>query len=177
MGVDWFSARHCRAAISTLLAKLVSRNENPPLRLPANVAPNINDDPVADSRPTITEPHNEAANNTATDNRMNRNKRRKYNYGSDSTNTANATNPTGQFEYVNNGYTNINTYASDFANRHPVLQYSGPDFGFDSASATNYQGGWENLLNQNFTVTPSGQFFNSDEWDMYMQSFGGRFDL
>jgi hypothetical protein len=56
----------------------------------------------------------------------------------------------------------------------PVLQYRGPDFGFDSSQlATNWRG--SELPNMNGLSEPAG-LYDLAGWDAYMQNWGNSFN-
>lgn len=54
----------------------------------------------------------------------------------------------------------------------PVLEYRGPDFGFDSNYLAD-AGDWQTLLDQNVDVS-SGGLFDEAGWDAYIQGFEDR---
>ena len=54
----------------------------------------------------------------------------------------------------------------------PVLEYRGPDFGFDSNYLADAED-WQTLLDQNVDIG-SGGLFDGAEWDAYMQGFEDR---
>lgn len=146
MNSDWVSARHCRAAINTLLVRLTARTDAEP------------------THNTILNTTNDETANPADQYVSVGNKRRRQTRDTERNS-------------ANQDMVPSDTGPSVAPSRHPVLEYSGPDFGFDSASATTYQGGWENLLSQNINLDSSGQLFYNAEWDVYMQNFGDRFGL
>ncbi|UKZ47763.1 hypothetical protein TrVGV298_001991 [Trichoderma virens] len=61
----------------------------------------------------------------------------------------------------------------DYPSFQPVLEYTGPDFGFD-ADQFSQQGEWERFLSENMNPESSGLLFNNAGWDTYLQNIGGR---
>jgi hypothetical protein len=53
-----------------------------------------------------------------------------------------------------------------------VLEYRGPDFGFDSNYLADAED-WQTLLDQNVDVS-SGGLFDGAGWDAYIQGFEDR---
>lgn len=159
MSPVWVGARHCRAAVHTFLGRLTAR---------------ANGETVIIAPITVREPENEdmAGATEAVADAVSRpgsgSKRRRYTKDID-------THVAYQYTDQLNDRSAANGHYSEFAGQHPVLEYAGPDFGFDSASATAYQ--WDGLVSQGLDMESSAQLFNSTEWDVYMQSLGGKFGL
>jgi hypothetical protein len=61
----------------------------------------------------------------------------------------------------------------DYPSFQPVLEYTGPDFGFD-ADQFSQQGEWERFLSENMNPESSGLLFNNAGWETYLQNIGGR---
>lgn len=57
----------------------------------------------------------------------------------------------------------------------PVLEYTGPDFGFDTTSFDIDEMRDESLSHQASTEFPG--FFSNTEWNAYMNTFDGRFNF
>ena len=74
-----------------------------------------------------------------------------------------------QFQNPNDG-SGLSLIPTDVQNWQPILQYIGPDFGFD-ADIFTYEG--EGFANQEL----NGELFNTIGWDTYMHGFGDRFNL
>ncbi|CAM1501333.1 Fc.00g104950.m01.CDS01 [Cosmosporella sp. VM-42] len=79
-----------------------------------------------------------------------------------------------QFQNLNDG-SGLSLNPSDIQNWQPILQYIGPDFGFD-ADIFTCQGGSNGFPNQELNGEP-GVLFNNLGWDTYMDGFGDRFNL
>ncbi len=55
----------------------------------------------------------------------------------------------------------------------PVLEYTGPDFGFDTYQFGR-QDAWQEFLAQGLNPGLSGLLFDNAGWDSYVQNFGDR---
>lgn len=55
----------------------------------------------------------------------------------------------------------------------PVLEYTGPDFGFDAYQFSR-EDAWQDFLTQGLNPGLSDLLFDSDGWNSYVQTFEGR---
>ncbi|PNP49374.1 hypothetical protein THARTR1_09696 [Trichoderma harzianum] len=180
MSRNWTSAHHCRVTLKMLLDRLTSKP------FMEKINPALSADPSFSVLTDWSQPVFSTYQNLL---EGSRNKRRRV----DQNNTKNNNNTT------NNGVNNINNnfmggsvsgYPAnhfvgpdtefmggdnlwDYPSFQPVLEYTGPDFGFD-ADQFSQQGEWERFLSENMNPESSGLLFNNAGWDTYFQNMGDR---
>ncbi|KAL1874751.1 hypothetical protein VTK73DRAFT_228 [Phialemonium thermophilum] len=173
MGARWTSARHCHAALRLLLAKLMSTRtaaelsaSSVPASPPSDVAAGAAG--VRSSNPprrhgSITNNYNSSNNNS--------NKRRRYDVEAGPSTRMSQPAQTQSQSYnvaVEAEYPSITPLWQ------PVLEYMGPDFGYDAAyMAGRYEA--QHFPFQNADAPESvGLLFNDVGWDAYVQNIGDR---
>lgn len=152
MGGTWTSASRCRDTLKLMLDQLTSEpgglpNNTP--QMPANKPDETMSNVSLDS---------EASVGTAEEVQ---NKRRKYNHTATQPplypSAAPALIPGPDASYM----------------WQPVLEYTGPDFGFDTNHFC-HQGAWQEFLVQGLNPGLSGLLFDNAGWDSYVKIFGDR---
>lgn len=160
MGSRWASARHCHAALKTLLERLRLRHSGGHRNLSPTRPYRVDEDESEDavgappSYPKSTMPSEEPQSN----------KRRRTNGDLGAY--------TQHHSYSQRQSLPLGVDMFEPQNWQPVLEYTGPDFGFDADQLAE-RGEWQGLLNQNLNGE-SGGLFDGAGWDAYLQSFGER---
>ncbi|OAA36329.1 Transcription factor [Beauveria brongniartii RCEF 3172] len=147
----WTSASHCRDTLKLMLDQLTSK----PLSLSNNAfhIPQATSDANIPSEISTSDVTVDAAEEA-------RNKRRKSNH-----------NAATQSPLWSNTECSSGLPASYMW--QPVLEYTGPDFGFD-ANQFCRQDAWQEFLAQGLNPGLSGLLFENAGWDSYVKTFGDR---
>lgn len=163
MGSTWVSARHCRAALKTLLDRLQLRSRGGHQHAQSTSTPRASHDEISGltNTSTVYPSHSSAAEGTPS------NKRQRMN--------GEAATYLQRQSYSQGPNFSFGPDMSESQIWQPVLEYTGPDFGFDSNQLAD-RGEWQGLLNQNFNAE-SGGLFDIAGWDAYVQSFGDRLNF
>lgn len=163
MGPTWVSARHCRAALQTLLDRLQLRSRGGQQHASSTPAPRASHDATNGftSSSSVYPGHSSGAEATPSS------KRQKTNGDAGTYVQRQSHNQGPNFS--------VGPDMSESQIWQPVLEYTGPDFGFDSNQLAD-RGEWQGLLNQNFNAE-SGGLFDIAGWDAYVQSFGDRLNF
>ncbi|KAI1503271.1 fungal-specific transcription factor domain-containing protein [Biscogniauxia marginata] len=160
LGTRWASAGRCYAALKALLDKLTTQFHG---EIPDSISKPTLLRPVEDGQdqPIVTE----SSINTNPDTPgMRTGKRRRL-----------------QSDTRDNFFTDeafgarTNTSSSSFHNSMPVLEYTGPDFGFDAARSHDQGTIPQNLCNHQLNID-SG-LFSDASWDLYINNFDNGFGL
>ncbi|PQK08078.1 hypothetical protein BB8028_0001g01570 [Beauveria bassiana] len=148
MGSTWTSASHCRDTLQLMLDQLTSK----PLSLPNNAfhIQQATSDANEISSSDVTVDAAEEA----------RNKRRKSNH-----------NVAAQSPLWSNTECASGSGLAASYMWQPVLEYTGPDFGFD-ANQFCRQDAWQEFLAQGLNPGLSGLLFENAGWDSYVKTFG-----
>ena len=154
MGSNWTSASYCHASLKLMLDKLKSK--------PARIL--IDSDP----RPTLVAADQRGSHNEETSiserTQEPRSKRRKHN---------DAVVPPVPVEHGAISAEGSGQRISYGGVWQPVLEYTGPDFGFD-AYQFDHQDAWQGFLAQGLTSESLSLLYDDAGWNSYVQSFGDR---
>ncbi|OAR05951.1 hypothetical protein LLEC1_01407 [Akanthomyces lecanii] len=152
MGGTWTSASRCRDTLKLMLDQLTSE--------PGSVPNNMSHMPasIPDETMSSVSLDSEASVNTA---EQTQNKRRKHDHA--------ATQPP---LYANADPALVSGLDTSYM-WQPVLEYTGPDFGFDTNQFCR-QGAWQEFLVQGLNPGLSGLLFDNAGWDSYVKIFGDR---
>ncbi|KAH8174492.1 fungal specific transcription factor domain-containing protein [Sarocladium implicatum] len=162
MGSKWSSARRCRMTLATFLGKL-EKGYRARQQVPDGPSTNSLDrDTLMDS----SDPGRMGSPSPRSDTTP-RNKRRR---------THSHLEPSPQCQpQTRSSHSDMVSDPMDYHLWQPVLQYRGPDFGFDSSQMAP-QGEWLGLLNNNIPSESAG-LYDLSGWDAYMQSWGNNFNF
>ncbi|PNY18341.1 Uncharacterized protein TCAP_07545 [Tolypocladium capitatum] len=157
MGSNWASARRCHAALRTLRNRLTASSSGGLESCPSPTAPGVSLD-----RPTgsLGTNHPRPAR-TAAAREANSAKRRRHN------GDAHVPPPNQTHQW----HAPAAPDAPGIPYWQPVLEYTGPDFGFDTSQFA-HQGDFQDFPSASFTPGPLD---NLDGWDAYVQTFGNHF--
>lgn len=181
MSRNWTSAHHCRVTLKMLLDRLTSKP------FMEKINPALSADPSFAVLTDWSQPVFSTYQNLL---EGSRNKRRRV----DQNNTKN-NNTNNNVNNINNNFMggSMSGYPAnhfvgpdtefmggdnlwDYPSFQPVLEYTGPDFGFD-ADQFSQQGEWERFLSENMNAESSGLLFNNAGWDTYFQNMGDRLNV
>ena len=163
MSSRWPSARHCRMALKTLLDRLASGinyRQSQPQTFQAPASSQAGSTGLGSSLPNHVQMTNGDPGN----------KRRRHNSGAA---TSIPVQPSTQADL--SGFT-LGSDFSDMRDWQPVLEYTGPDFGFDAEQFAS-TGEWHAALDPNMNTGPSGVLFNNAAFDAYVQYFGSNLNF
>lgn len=152
MGGAWASASRCRDTLKLMLDQLTSESGSLPNNT-TQVSASIPDE----TRSSLSL-DSEASIGTAEEVQ---NKRRKYNHTATQPPVYPSTEP-ALLPGLDASYM-----------WQPVLEYTGPDFGFDTNQFCR-QGAWQEFLEQGLNPGLSGVLFDNAGWDSYVKIFGDR---
>ncbi len=153
MDTTWTSASHCRDTLKLMLDELTSTSGGLSSDIP-QMPPRIPDDTIS------TENINSEASADIPDEAQH--KRRKYNNHA-------ATHP----PLYPPADAALSSGPDSSYMWQPVLEYTGPDFGFD-ANQFCRQDAWQEFLAQGVNPALSGLLFDNVDWDSYVKTFGDR---
>lgn len=188
MSRNWSSAHHCRVTLKMLLDRLTSKP------FMEKINPALAADPSLSILTDWSQPVFSTYQNLL---ESSRSKRRRMDQNNNNNNNNNINNNNG-ISMNNNSNNNfmgsvLNGYPAshfigpdtafmggdnlwDYPSFQPVLEYTGPDFGFD-ADQFSQQGEWERFLSENMNPESSGLLFNNIGWDNYVQNLEDRLNL
>lgn len=155
MGNSWSSASHCHDIIKSMVGQLTSKTCMP--RTNSSQEPPIPHDEVMENEVTNSESFPASADED-------RSKRRRHNhYATPQTPSRSSAAPV------------LNNPPNPFYPEiwQPVLEYTGPDLGFDTYQFGR-QDAWQEFLAQGLNPGLSGLLFDNAGWDSYVQTFGDR---
>ncbi|KND93720.1 hypothetical protein TOPH_01894 [Tolypocladium ophioglossoides CBS 100239] len=157
MSPNWASARRCHAALKALRNQLTVNSGGELASCPSPTAPGASlEMPTGFLGTNLPRPAS-----TAEAGEANSSKRRKHNGDAHGP----PPNQTHQWQAP------VAPDAPGIPYWQPVLEYTGPDFGFDTSQFA-HQDGFQDFPSANFTP---GLLDNYDGWDAYVQSFGNHF--
>lgn len=162
MGSRWPSARQCRVALKMLLDRLAQGIQYRQSQF--DVSRN-----VGLSRPGASVVESSNHHVAAAQNEESPSKRRRYN---EETSIAFPTQPLNAAELSS---LSLGTGFSDMRDWQPVLEYTGPDFGFDATQVAS--GDWQPSLDSNMPTEPPGILFSNPGFDAYVQYFGNNLNF
>ncbi|KAI0596218.1 fungal-specific transcription factor domain-containing protein [Biscogniauxia sp. FL1348] len=157
-GTSWASARRCHAALKALLDKLSSQSHG---GIPDSTSTPVISRQTEDGQDQsmVTEVPM-AQNPDAAGMRMVK-RRRLYNDTRDG------------FSIDEVSGTATNTNPSNFLTYMPVLEYTGPDFGFDAARTYDQATAPQSLYD--YQLNPDSGLFSNAGWDLYINNFDNGF--
>ncbi|KAL7815896.1 fungal-specific transcription factor domain-containing protein [Trichoderma aethiopicum] len=191
MSRNWTSAHHCRVTLKMLLDRLTSKP------FMDKINPALSADPSLSILTDWSQPVFSTYQNLLEGSRSKRRRMEQNNANSNNANINTGNNGIGNNSNANgipgfmgnamSGYPASHFigpdsgYAGgdnlwDYPSFQPVLEYTGPDFGFD-ADQLSQQGEWERFLSENMNPESSGLLFNNVGWDSYVQNLGDRLNL
>ncbi|ETS03388.1 hypothetical protein M419DRAFT_75497 [Trichoderma reesei RUT C-30] len=185
MSRNWTSAHHCRVTLKMLLDRLTSKP------FMDRINPALSADPSLSiltdwSQPVFSTYQNLLEGSRSKRRRVEQNNVNSNNTGNNAGNNSIGSNP-GLMGNAMSGYPASHFIGPDsgfvggdnlwdYPSFQPVLEYTGPDFGFD-ADQLSQQGEWERFLSENMNPESSGLLFNNVGWDSYVQNLGDRLNL
>ncbi|KAM0513805.1 hypothetical protein ACHAPE_007404 [Trichoderma viride] len=183
MSRNWSSAHHCRVTLKMLLDRLTSK----PFMDKLN--PALSADPSLSMLTDWSQPVFSTYQNLLEGSRSKRRRVEQQNANSNSNSGANVNNssnnnfmgssmsgyPASHFIGPDTAFMGGDTLW-DYPSFQPVLEYTGPDFGFD-ADQFSQQGEWERFLSENMNPESSGLLFNNVGWDNYVQNLEDRLNV
>ncbi|POR33798.1 Uncharacterized protein TPAR_05979 [Tolypocladium paradoxum] len=159
MGANWASARRCHAALETLRNRLTASSGGGPASCPSPAAPGASlDVPTCIGLLGTNMPQ---AAGTAGAREANSSKRRRHH--------GDAHGPLPSQTHQWQAPVALDAPGTPYW--QPVLEYTGPDFGFDTSQFA-HQDGLQDFPPANLTPGPLD---NYNGWDAYVQSFGNHF--
>ncbi|KAL6856660.1 fungal-specific transcription factor domain-containing protein [Trichoderma novae-zelandiae] len=190
MSRNWTSAHHCRVTLKMLLDRLTSKP------FMDKINPALSADPSLGMLTDWSQPVFSTYQNLLEGSRSKRRRVEQNNAHGNNTNINTSNNGIG----INNANSSpsfmgnaMSGYPAshfvgpdpgfvggdnlwDYPSFQPVLEYTGPDFGFD-ADQLSQQGEWEQFLSENMNPESSGLLFNNVGWDTYVQNLGDRLNV
>ncbi|KAL7922753.1 fungal-specific transcription factor domain-containing protein [Trichoderma austrokoningii] len=182
MSRNWSSAHHCRVTLKMLLDRLTSKP------FMDKINPALSADPSFSMLTDWSQPVFSTYQNLLEGSRSKR--RRVDQQNNNNNNNNNANSGANVINFMGNS---LNGYPAshfigpdtafmggdnlwDYPSFQPVLEYTGPDFGFD-ADQFSQQGEWERFLSENMNPESSGLLFNNVGWDNYVQNLEDRLNM
>lgn len=189
MSRNWSSAHHCRVTLKMLLDRLTSKPFMDKINPALSADPSLSvltdwSQPVFSTYQNLLEGSrnkrrrmdqnnsNNGANNNCNNNGSNNNTN---NSSSFMGNNPMSGYPASHFIGPDTGFMGGDNFW-DYPSFQPVLEYTGPDFGFD-ADQFSQQGEWERFLSENMNPESSGLLFNNAGWETYVQNLGDRLNV
>jgi len=171
MSHSWVSARHCHAALETLLNRLASRPNVLQPTLPLGTVPAA---PSLNLKHTTMppSPSHSAQQGALNECRVDSNHKRRRTDGSIESYVPAL--PHGHAGVLGYQETVVGPW-SGLQDWQPVLEYTGPDFGFDADQFSN-GGEWQAAAVPNLDA-PSGTLFSNAGFEAYVQTFGDRLNF
>lgn len=162
MSSRWPSARQCRVALKMLLDRLAQG-------IQYRQSQSDGSKNVGFSRSGTQVVESSGLNPVAALSDEPNNKRRRYN---DEPSINFSTQPLSATELSSLSF---GAGLSDMRDWQPVLEYTGPDFGFDAAQVAN--GDWQTSIDPSMPMESTGTLFSNPSFDAYVQYFGNNLNF
>ncbi|KAL7787941.1 fungal-specific transcription factor domain-containing protein [Trichoderma ceciliae] len=185
MSRNWSSAHHCRVTLKMLLDRLTSKPFMDKINPALSADPSLSvltdwSQPVFSTYQNLLEGSRSKRRRVAQANNKSSNGANNNNSSNNNNNTNFMGNsmsgyPANHFIGLDTGFMGGDNLW-DYPSFQPVLEYTGPDFGFD-ADQFSQQGEWERFLSENMNPESSGLLFSSAGWDTYVQNLGDRLNV
>ncbi|KAM0460612.1 hypothetical protein ACHAPV_004889 [Trichoderma viride] len=182
MSRNWSSAHHCRVTLKMLLDRLTSKPFMDKINPALSADPSLS--MLTDwSQPVFSTYQNLLEGSRSKRRRMGQQNNNNNNNGVNTNNISNnnfmgnsmSGYPASHFIGPDTAFMGGDNLW-DYPSFQPVLEYTGPDFGFD-ADQFSQQGEWERFLSENMNPESSGLLFNNIGWDNYVQNLEDRLNV
>lgn len=184
MSRNWSSAHHCRVTLKMLLDRLTSKPFMDKINPALSADPSLSmltdwSQPVFSTYQNLLEGSRSKRRRVEQQNANNNNSNNGANVNNGSNNNFMGNSlsgyPASHFIGPDTAFMGGDTLW-DYPSFQPVLEYTGPDFGFD-ADQFSQQGEWERFLSENMNPESSGLLFNNVGWDNYVQNLEDRLNV